>query len=110
MGLILFFPVEAGVGATEAGGDPPVDVTHLVTGLIETKLPEMEAGLAPDTPLGRLMNASTLALARPEAHRQQPLEGEGDVGVIPGLGDGGHGDRAACGGRLRGMEWHPAAG
>ncbi len=70
----------------------------------------MEPGLASDTPLGRLMNAGTLALARPEAHRQQPLEGEGDVGVIPGLGEGGHGDRAACGGRLRGMEWHPAAG
>ena len=48
----------------------------------------MEPGLAPDTPLGRLMNAGTLALAGPGGAPPAAARGRAMSGVIQGLGDG----------------------
>ncbi len=65
----------AGIGATEAGGHPPVDVAHLVAGLIGAQLAKGEPRRAAKPALRHRLNARARHLPGPQPDRQQSGEG-----------------------------------
>ena len=95
VGLLLLFAIQPGVGAPEAGGDPPVDVAHLVPGLIEAQLTKIQARLSPEPSLTCLVDARPLTLSRPQPDGQQLGQGQGDIGMGAGISGSGHGRRSS---------------